>query len=62
VFVKDHLYEQSSPEVIAIFGDPKAQAQRRYRGDYPRYIKSGRRIFLYGREIIEYLEQNSVLP
>lgn len=60
-FEDDRWYTTSDSELL-LLGSPNALAQRRTRGEGPRYHRIGRRILYQGCDLNRFLEECAVEP
>ena len=61
MFKPDRLYPTSAPE-LRVLASRAMMSQWRHFGRGPSYIKMEGRVFYRGRDLIEYLEENTVRP
>ena len=60
-FDPDRFYVTTDSELL-LLGTPNALAQRRTRGEGPRYLRVGRRILYRGRDLNEFLDECVIEP
>ena len=60
-FESDRYYKPADPE-LSIFGTPGTLAQRRHRGEGPRYVRFGNRVLYRGSDLNEFLDEHVVGP
>lgn len=61
VFDDDRFYLTTDPE-LKLVGSRGALAQRRHRGEGPRYLRVGKRVLYRGRDLNEFLASCVVEP